>query len=75
LQKSFFLNIERSNTIHPHEIDRAGNAAVNAASIGGIFENFKGPKNIIKVINRRRNKVTLSNIVEGGDKNIFAISI
>lgn len=56
-------------------MDMAGSAAVNAASSGGILENFNGPKNMIKVISRTRNRVIRSNLVEGGDKKILAISI
>lgn len=61
--------------IQPHEIDMAGIAAVNTASNGEICENLKGAKNIIKVTTNIKNSEIRSYIVDGGVKNIFAISI
>jgi hypothetical protein len=63
------------STIHPQEIDRAGIAAVITASNGDMLENFKGPKNMMKVTVSIRNSTIRSYIVDGGVKNIFAISI
>lgn len=60
LQKSFFLKIDLKSKIHPHEIDKAGIAAINIDSKGDIFENLNGEKNIINVITNITNKIIRS---------------
>ncbi|MBF8983163.1 hypothetical protein IZY60_06415 [Lutibacter sp. B2] len=71
---SDFLNMDRSNTIHPHEIDSVGKVAI-IASIGLILENLSGLKNNINVTTIIKNKVIRSKSVRGGVKNILLKSI
>lgn len=75
MQKSLFLKIDRNSTIQPHEIDKDGNAAVSIAFKGDIAENLSGPKKAINVTTNVMNNTIRSNIVVGGVKKIFIISI
>ena len=56
-------------------MDREGNAAVTIAFQGDITEYFNGPKKIINVTTNVINNTIRSNIVVGGVKKIFIISI
>ena len=56
-------------------MDKEGNAAVSMAFKGDMAENLNGPKNTINVTTSVINNTVRSNMVVGGVKNIFIISI